>query len=90
MHEVRKRFGRQVCYLPACLRFDVVTGTSWRHGKIISSTFAKYKRICDAEECRKLAISVRSEAGGCSRYLEISFKEVNITQVTCLHRKKNL
>ena len=28
--------------------------------------------ICDAEECRKLAVCFRSEAGSCSRYFEIS------------------
>ena len=32
----------------------------------------RIERICDAQECRKLAVSCRSEGGSCSRCLEIS------------------
>ena len=67
------------------------TEMSWRYREITSSFLgfnkylrrsSKYERICDAEECRKLAVCFRSEAGSCSRYLEISFKKVEITQLS--------
>ena len=87
-------FSGQVCYLSACLGFDVVTpervADIARSLLVLSATINIWggaQGICDAEECRKLAVCFRSEAGSCSRYFEISFKWVKFTQVACLHRK---
>ena len=60
MHEVRERFGRQVCFLSACLGFDVVTRE--RVGDIAGSLLV-LSASCDAEECRKLEVCFRREAG---------------------------
>ena len=72
-------FSGQVCYLSACLGFDVVTpervADIARSLLVLSATINIWggaQGICDAEECRKLAVCFRSEAGSCSRYFEIS------------------
>ena len=70
----------------SCIRLgrrSSLTPSSFGYIKYLRRS-TKYQGICDAEECRKLAVCFRSEAG----YLEISFKQVKITQVTYLHGKK--
>ena len=48
---------------------------SWRYSRSLLFLSAA-TNICDAEEGRKLAVCFQSEAGSCSRYLEISLRPV--------------
>ena len=79
------------------LVFDVVTQewvgaeACWRYREITSSSFGynKYLRR-SAKWCRKLAFCFRSEAGRCSRYLDISISRDQLELFIVYLRKKEI